>query len=113
MPAVHTFSIYASMAVALNFMLQVTMLIAVLTLDAKRQDANRYDIMCCTGLSKWTEVTEDQCPVGGILYWIVNKIYAPFLMLYPVRVVVVSITQINLLYNHGIIRPYKYDHAVR
>ena len=101
MPAVHTFAIYASVAVAVNFMLQVTMLIAVVTLDAKRQDKNRFDIICCIGISKWNGVTEDQCPVGGILYWIVNKIYAPFLMFYPVRVVVVSITQID----HGIIRP--------
>ena len=101
MPAVHTFSIYASVAVALNFLLQVTLLIAVVTLDAKRQNNNRCDIICCIDIPKWTEVTEDQCPGGGFLYWFFNKIYAPVLMLYPVRVVVVSITQTPYF-----IRPY-------
>ena len=46
MPAVHTFAIYAAMAVAFNFLLQITLLLAVVTIDLKRQAANRYDIIC-------------------------------------------------------------------
>ena len=89
MPAVHTFSIFASVAVAFNFLLQMTMLVAVVTLDAKRQSRNRIDILCCVKLNKNNDNVEECCP-GGILYYIVKNIYAPTLMLYPIRVVVVS-----------------------
>ena len=89
MPAVHTFSIFAAVAVAFNFLLQMTILLAVVTLDAKRQSRNRIDILCCIKADKNDEVVEECCP-GGILYYIMKNIYAPTLMLYPIRVIVVS-----------------------
>ncbi|XP_057308798.1 NPC intracellular cholesterol transporter 1-like [Hydractinia symbiolongicarpus] len=95
MPAVHTFAIYAAMAVAFNFLLQITMLVAVVTLDVQRQYRNRYDVACCYGLPK-SDQTEEDCLPGGILYFLVKKIYAPFLMLYPVRVAVIVIFSIFL-----------------
>lgn len=96
MPAVHTFAIYAAMAVAFNFLLQITMLVAVVTLDVQRQYRNRYDVACCYGLPK-SDQAEEECLPGGILYYLVKKIYAPFLMLYPVRVAVVSLFTIDML----------------
>ena len=37
MPAVRVFSLYAAMAVLFDFLLQITVFIALLTFDAKRQ----------------------------------------------------------------------------
>ena len=90
MPAVHTFAVFACFAVLFNFLLQMTMLVAVVTLDKKRQDNCRYDIICCSHGDKNAPVEEECCP-GGILHYLVEKIYAPILMLYPVRVTVVSL----------------------
>ena len=90
MPAVHTFAVFACFAVLFNFLLQMTMLVAVVTLDKKRQDNCCYDVICCVPGDKNAPVQEECCP-GGILHYLVEKIYAPVLMLYPVRVTVVSI----------------------
>jgi len=90
MPAVHTFAVFACFAVLFNFLLQMTMLVAVVTLDKKRQDNARPDVVCCIQGDKNSDTTEECCP-GGILHYIVKNIYAPTLMMYPVRVTVVSV----------------------
>lgn len=95
MPAVHTFAIYAAMAVAFNFILQVSLLLAVVTIDAKRQAANRCDILCCVSMDKEAPINED-CMPGGILYYLNKNVYAPLLLSYPVRVVVVLVFSIYL-----------------
>ena len=91
MPAVSSFSKYASLSVALNFLLQVTMLVSVITLDEKRQSNNRYDVACCV-VSEYQEDgdLDDNCLCGGVLRRFMSKYYAPCLLFYPVRVVVVS-----------------------
>ena len=89
MPAVHTFSQYAALAVVLNFILQITLLLAVVTLDFTREYKKYVDVLCC--IRAKTEEASDDCFPGGILYYVTKEIYAPFLMLYPVRVIVVSI----------------------
>ena len=38
MPAVRVFSLYAALAVLFDFLLQITVFIALMTLDAKRQE---------------------------------------------------------------------------
>jgi len=95
MPAVHTFSVYAAMAVAFNFLLQSTMLVAVVGLDAKRQARNKLDVACCIGINKEDE-GDEECFAGGILYFLVKKVYSPFLMLYPIRVIVVLVFSVML-----------------
>ncbi|EPQ13409.1 Niemann-Pick C1 protein [Myotis brandtii] len=47
MPAVHTFSLFAGMAVLIDFLLQITCFVSLLGLDVKRQENNRLDILCC------------------------------------------------------------------
>lgn len=38
MPAVHTFSLFAGMAVLIDFLLQITCFVSLLGLDIKRQE---------------------------------------------------------------------------
>lgn len=47
MPAVHTFSLFAGMAVLIDFLLQITCFVSLLGLDIKRQEKNRLDVLCC------------------------------------------------------------------
>lgn len=46
-PAVSAFCIYASVAILFDFVLQVTVFVAVVVLDTRRQAANRLDGCCC------------------------------------------------------------------
>lgn len=52
MPAVRIFSLYAAAAVFFDFLLQVTVFVALMSLDAKRQENNRLDVLCCLKLPK-------------------------------------------------------------
>ncbi len=47
MPAVKIFSLYASLAVFLDFVLQITCFVSLLTLDCKRELSKRYNLLCC------------------------------------------------------------------
>ena len=40
MPAVHTFSLFAGMAVLIDFLLQITCFVSLLGLDIKRQEVS-------------------------------------------------------------------------
>lgn len=52
MPAVKVFAMTASLALVLDFILQMTVFISLLSLDTKRQLAGRYDLICCLTASK-------------------------------------------------------------
>ena len=47
MPAVKIFSLYAAMAVFIDFVLQITCFVALMTLDCRRELAKRYNLFCC------------------------------------------------------------------
>ncbi|CAF1303346.1 unnamed protein product [Rotaria magnacalcarata] len=47
MPAVRLFSLYAGMSVLIDFLLQITIFISLITMDQKRTLKNRFDIFCC------------------------------------------------------------------
>ncbi|PAA67812.1 hypothetical protein BOX15_Mlig006344g2 [Macrostomum lignano] len=47
MPAVRVFALYAGMAVLIDFLLQISCFVALLTLDCKRQASARFDMLCC------------------------------------------------------------------
>ena len=51
MPGVRAFSLYASLAIVLNFFMQITCFVVLLTLDAKRERAHRVDLLCCIKLN--------------------------------------------------------------
>ncbi|KAM6106798.1 NPC1-like intracellular cholesterol transporter 1 [Pterocles gutturalis] len=52
MPAVRTFALTAAVAIAGAFLLQMSGFVALLALDARRQEAARLDLCCCCGTEK-------------------------------------------------------------
>ncbi|KAL1443462.1 hypothetical protein MTO96_045988, partial [Rhipicephalus appendiculatus] len=86
MPAVKTFALYAGLALLVDFLLQVTCFVALLTLDAKRQRMQRMDVCCCISGSQ-TIFIEDG-PSQGFLYRLFENYYAPALMKEPIRLTV-------------------------
>lgn len=84
MPAVHIFALYSGLALLIDFLLQITCFVALLSLDARREEAGRFDIICCfKGSSPNTEKERH-----GFLYKLFHKYYAPFLVKKPVVIVV-------------------------
>lgn len=63
MPAVRIFSLYAALAVFIDFILQITCFVSLMTLDCRRELANRYNFCCC--FSKSTRTDDDE--LGGSL----------------------------------------------
>uniref|UniRef100_A0A8C7GSY5 NPC1 like intracellular cholesterol transporter 1 n=1 Tax=Oncorhynchus kisutch TaxID=8019 RepID=A0A8C7GSY5_ONCKI len=86
MPAVKSFALYAALAVLMDFVLQMTAFVALLSLDARRQDGNRCELACCVTV-KTTAPTK---PNEGFLLPAMRKYYAPVL-LHPVTRIVVFI----------------------
>ena len=86
MPAVRIFSLYAAAAVFFDFLLQVTAFVALLSLDSKRQENNRLDILCCIKEPK-SKSSSDQM---GCSVYTVMKYFAEVLLSDFVRPVVVS-----------------------
>ncbi|XP_015905178.1 NPC intracellular cholesterol transporter 1 [Parasteatoda tepidariorum] len=87
MPAVHTFALYSGMALLIDFILQITAFIAILSIDAAREESGRVDMCCCI---KTDSVTPAH-PRRGFLYKLFEEYYAPFLMKDFVRCIVLLI----------------------
>ncbi|KAL5968169.1 NPC intracellular cholesterol transporter 1, partial [Taenia solium] len=47
MPAVRVFALYAGVSIVINFLLQIFAFTALLTLDARREVARKWDVLCC------------------------------------------------------------------
>nr|CAB3264418.1 Niemann-Pick C1 protein [Phallusia mammillata] len=87
MPAVRTFSMFAGLAVFCDFLLQITCFVAVLSLDSKRRNANRYDCLCCM-----TDPTQDdETENDGILYTLVKNYFAPAVLSAAFRPIAICI----------------------
>uniref|UniRef100_A0A673GB25 SSD domain-containing protein n=1 Tax=Sinocyclocheilus rhinocerous TaxID=307959 RepID=A0A673GB25_9TELE len=85
MPAVRSFALYAALAVLMDFILQMTAFVALLSLDARRQDANRCEIACCVTV----KTPHPSKPNQGVLLPLMKKYYAPALLNPVSRVLVV------------------------
>lgn len=85
MPAVKTFALYAALAVLMDFILQMTAFVALLSLDARRQDSNRCELLCCIEVDK----QRPKKPNEGLLLPIMRNYYAPVLLNCFVRIFVV------------------------
>lgn len=84
MPAVKSFALYAALAVLMDFVLQMTSFVALLSLDARRQDRNRCELLCCVTVSE----ERPNKPNEGILLPFMRKFYAPALLHNVTRVIV-------------------------
>ncbi|NP_001268305.1 NPC1-like intracellular cholesterol transporter 1 precursor [Mesocricetus auratus] len=84
MPAVRTFALTAGLSIILDFLLQMTAFVALLSLDSKRQEASRPDILCCLSPRKLPPPEQQE----GLLLRFFRKIYAPFLLHRFIRPVV-------------------------
>ncbi|CAO1305403.1 unnamed protein product [Diamesa tonsa] len=77
MPAVKAFALYAGMALFIDFLLQITCFVSLLSLDTVRQSENRFDVLCfLRGSKKDMPVVQKE----GVLYKFFKYIYTPFLM---------------------------------
>lgn len=87
MPAVKTFALYAALAVLMDFILQMTAFVALLSLDARRQDSNRCELLCCIEVDK----QRPKKPNEGLLLPIMRNYYAPVLLNCFVRIFVMVV----------------------
>lgn len=87
MPAVKSFALYAAMAVLMDFVLQMTAFVALLSLDARRQDSNRCELLCCVSVS----TQRPNKPNEGFLLPFMRKYYAPALLHRCTRFIVVRL----------------------
>ncbi|XP_072244392.1 NPC1-like intracellular cholesterol transporter 1 [Leuresthes tenuis] len=87
MPAVKSFALYAALAVLMDFVLQMTAFVALLSLDARRQDSNRCELLCCVTVS--TE--RPNKPNEGFLLPFMRKYYAPVLLKRYSRIIVMVV----------------------
>ncbi|XP_055552357.1 NPC1-like intracellular cholesterol transporter 1 isoform X2 [Falco cherrug] len=85
MPAVRTFALTAALAIAFDFLLQMSGFVALLALDARRQEAARFDLCCCCGVGKGGPAG----PGAGLLRPLLRRYYTPLVLHRRVRPVVV------------------------
>lgn len=84
MPAVRIFSLYAALAVLFDFLLQITVFIGLMTLDARRQQESRFDVLCCASLKGSKHEKHE-----GWLFYLFKNFYAKFILKEYVRPFVV------------------------
>jgi Niemann-Pick C1 protein len=92
MPAVRSFSLFAGMAIFLDFLLQVTFFVALLYWDARRQFANRTDVLCCIPISVSEQDDSDKEENShSYLYCFFRDYYSHFLLHDIVRAIVMIV----------------------
>ncbi|XP_032568358.1 NPC1-like intracellular cholesterol transporter 1 isoform X1 [Chiroxiphia lanceolata] len=85
MPAVQTFALTAAVAIAFDFLLQMSGFVALVALDARRQEAGRFDLCCCCGKGRGGPAGEG----ARLLRPLLERYYTPFLLHPRVRPCVV------------------------
>ena len=91
MPAVRAFALYAGVSLLLNFLLQITCFIALISLDMERENNNKLDVACCVTASKKLSDPDTDTPHESVLYKTFKYFYAPFVMNKFVRPTVITI----------------------
>lgn len=85
MPAVKAFALYAGLALLIDFLLQITCFVSILSLDAARQAANRFDVLYFIRGKE----NEMQKSTEGTLYALFKSIYVPILMDKNMRIITI------------------------
>ncbi|GAV63482.1 Patched domain-containing protein/Sterol-sensing domain-containing protein [Cephalotus follicularis] len=92
MPACRVFSMFAALAVLLDFLLQVTAFVALIVFDFLRAENRRVDCFPCLKISSSDDENKG---IGwrrpGLLVRYMKEIHAPILSHWGVKIVVVSI----------------------
>ncbi|KAJ4715848.1 Niemann-Pick C1 protein-like [Melia azedarach] len=93
MPACRVFSMFAALAVLLDFLLQVTAFVAFIVFDSLRVEDNRIDCFPCikipTSSGESDEGINQRTP--GLLARYMKEVHAPILGLWGVKMVVVAV----------------------
>ncbi|KAM5171859.1 NPC1-like intracellular cholesterol transporter 1 [Mantella aurantiaca] len=87
MPAVRTFALNAALAILLDFLLQISMFVALVSLDMKRQESSRFDVCCCIK----TKSEKPNKKSEGLLVLFMQKVYCPILLNTVSRVIVMLV----------------------
>uniref|UniRef100_UPI00358FA321 NPC1-like intracellular cholesterol transporter 1 n=1 Tax=Myxine glutinosa TaxID=7769 RepID=UPI00358FA321 len=87
MPAVKTFALYAALALLFDFLLQVSAFVALVSLDAQREEDNRLDVCCCAKPAVPPKKKRNE----GFLLPLMRKYYAPFLLHPLIRTIVMVV----------------------
>ncbi|CAK9178319.1 unnamed protein product [Ilex paraguariensis] len=93
MPACRVFSMFAALAVLLDFLLQVTAFVALIVFDFLRAEDNRVDCFPCIKISG-SYADPDQGNgqrKPGLLARYMKEVHAPILGLWGVKIVVISV----------------------
>ncbi|KAJ7967073.1 Niemann-Pick C1 protein-like [Quillaja saponaria] len=93
MPACRIFSLFAALAVLLDFLLQVTAFVALVTFDFLRAEDNRVDCFPCikvpsSSVEPLEGISEGQ---DGLLTRYIKEVHAPILGLWWVQIVVIAV----------------------
>uniref|UniRef100_A0A803MXB2 SSD domain-containing protein n=1 Tax=Chenopodium quinoa TaxID=63459 RepID=A0A803MXB2_CHEQI len=92
MPAVRVFSMFAALAVLLDFLLQVTAFVALIVFDFKRTEKHRVDCFPC---KKASSIEDSDNGISqrnpGLLARYMKDVHAPILSLWGVKILVVSV----------------------
>ncbi|EEF35234.1 conserved hypothetical protein [Ricinus communis] len=93
MPACRVFSMFAALAVLLDFLLQVTAFVALIVFDCKRAEDNRIDCFPCIKLSSSSEEMNEGVYQRrpGLLARYMKEVHAPILGLWGVKIVVIAV----------------------
>lgn len=87
MPAVRTFALYATVALFIDFLFQISAFIALMTLDEKRLNSSRLDLLCFIK----TKIVISKDASQGFLQKIFEKYYTPFLLSKAMRFIVTAV----------------------
>eukprot|EP00761_Pharyngomonas_kirbyi_P000435 gb/GECH01000435.1/.p1 GENE.gb/GECH01000435.1/~~gb/GECH01000435.1/.p1 ORF type:complete len:897 (+),score=185.21 gb/GECH01000435.1/:1-2691(+) len=88
MPAVQAFCLYAGIAVFINFLLQITAFAAMLSIDTRRVDSDRSEILCFVKVPQfnWKSIS-----ITSLIRRFMETVYSKFLLWPPVSVLVIAI----------------------
>ncbi|KAL2621017.1 hypothetical protein R1flu_001222 [Riccia fluitans] len=89
MPACRVFSMFAAVAVLLDFLLQITAFVALLTYDLRRSESGRVDCFPCISASAETSGEQTYEPSALVKY--MENIHAPALNLPAVKALVLAV----------------------
>ncbi|KAH7388448.1 hypothetical protein KP509_16G076200 [Ceratopteris richardii] len=90
MPACRVFSMFAAAAVFLDYFLQVTAFVALLTYDLRRTRANRVDCFPCLSVPIHEGIPEGSQEGHSWLLVYMQKFHAPFLQRFAVKACVLA-----------------------